>query len=59
MRSNGGMADRGTSTSFSRKSPPPVNTLAWLDKTAQTVILFNCYGEVFCWNFSQDNDCHE
>ena len=30
MRSNAGMADRGTSTCAKRKSPPPVNTLAWL-----------------------------
>ena len=31
MRSNAGMADRGTSTCASRKSPPPVNTLVgWL-----------------------------
>ena len=29
MRSNAGMADRGTSTCALRKSPPPVNTLAW------------------------------
>ena len=25
------LTDRGTSTCASRKSPPPVNTLAWLD----------------------------
>ena len=31
MRSNAGIVDRGTSTWASRKSPPPVSTLTWLD----------------------------